>query len=265
MLASSGLLASCGPHIDVNKPLVGAAKATATYIEAKKAYVAALETAIVGPNAASSRYRLVSVVGPQWQVGAVIDPQNPLNNLTEKCVVNAEALPKPTPWSSYPGMTESKTITLGAGLPSSVVSLLGKDSTVAANLISGKTGQFNLQELSSVIVADDAFSGSFSPDCKAVLALKGGLVIRGIVSGKEIFRSGGSINAGANLKLAETDLLKLQYDDKGDFNLEDKSPTPKMFLMTQFNPENKGAGDVQTAPTAATIARVEALDRNKPR
>lgn len=255
---------SCGPSLNVNKPIADSATATKTYVQAKKEYVTQLEGAIVGSNAGASKYRLVSVVGPQWNIGAVLDPDNPLNNITDKCAVKDTTLPKPTPWASLPGMSQSKKITLGAGLPSKVTEFLGKESAVSANLTTNKTGQFSLSELASVIVAEDEFNNGFSTDCAAVLALKGGLVVRGIVTGKEVFKSGTSLVAGANVKLAETDLLKLQFDNKGDFELEDKTATPKMFLITQFVPQNKSDGEVQRKPSAETIARIEALDKNKP-
>ena len=260
-LASTSLLASCSVTPGV-EPIEDSAALTKTYIQAKNEYVIALQDALIDPT--KSKYRLVAVVGPQWKIGAVIDPENPLNNFTDNCLVKDDELPTPTPWASLPGFTSTKTITLGAGLPSKVTELLGKSSAVGANLTSGKNGQFGLSELASVIVAEDAFSKSFSDDCKAVLGLRGGLVVRGVVTGKEVFKSDASLVTGASIKVAETDLLKLQYDDKGTFELEDKTVNPKMFLITQFIPQDKGDGDVQVVPSAATIARVEALDKNKP-
>lgn len=261
---TAALLASCKTNPDPRTPIDRSAENLATYIDAKKAYVAALEREIAGRDVSMSKYRLVSVVGPGWSIGTVVDPRNPLNNLTDKCVLREAAWPREIEWSSLPAFSTTRTITLGAGLPTSITSVLSKEAAVGANLTAGKTGQFGFEELKSRIPAEDDFTGSFSAECRAILGLRGGLVIRGIVTGKETLKSGASLKGGADLKVKDTELFNFKYDSTGAFDLEDKAANPKMFLVTEFKPATMGSGDVQTAPTMDTVARIEAIDLNRP-
>ena len=256
----AGTLTACAP-VQPAKPVESAADATASYITAKRAYVEALERAIRQSDPAGSPYRLVAVTGPFWRVGEAVDIDNPLNPITDKCLVASDSLPKPPiSWAELPGLTQSRKVDFSAGLPESVLKVLGKDNTLGLKFDLSRTGQFSLSSLQSTILPQDTFEKSLSSECKDILALRGGLVVRGIVSGKEVFKSGGTLSTGANLKLLETELIKVQYDNKGDFELEDKDPTPKMFMVAYFPKQNRGSENiVSRPPTSEEVGRLESL------
>lgn len=245
------------------KPIADAASATATYLDAKRAYVDALDHALRPHAAPNDPYRLVAVAGPQWPIGAVVDLDDPLNPLTNKCLFATSALPADwTPWSSLPELNQSRSIDLKAGLPQATVKIFGKGADVGANLDLSHTGQFALTDLQSKVLPQDDFESGLSADCKAFLDQRGGLVVRGIVNGREVFKSGRQIDAGANVKVLEEDLLQLKYDDKGDFTLEDKASVAKMYMVAFFARATRTGGEsgVLKAPTADQLKQLERLN-----
>ena len=254
------LAAGCAPT--PNKPIDASASATTSYIVAKRAYVEALERALRPTGVEAGPYRLVAVTGPQWQIGAVVDINNPLNPLTDKCIFPAALMPKtPVDWSSLPGLTQTRTVDFSAGLPQSVLKFLGKDNRVGANFNLAGSGEFSLTDLQAKILAQDAFESGLSADCKNFLADSGGMVVRGIVTGKEVFKSGGQLTAGADLKILEDQVLRLKYDNKGDFQLEDKAPVAKMFMVAYFPRATRGSDVAVGRPlTDAELNRLERLD-----
>lgn len=249
------------------KPIADAASATATYLDAKRTYVEVLDHALRPHAAPSDPYRLVAVAGPQWPIGAVVDPDDPISPLTNKCLFASTALPTDwTPWSSVPELNQSRGINLKAGLPQATVKIVGKGADVGANLDLSSTGQFALTDLQSKILPQDAFESGLSADCKAFLDQRGGLVVRGIVNGREVFKSGRQIDSGANVKVLEEDLLRLKYDNKGDFVLEDKVPVAKMYMVAFFARATRFGGEsgVLKAPTADQLKQLEHLNVIKP-
>lgn len=256
-LAAASML-GCAP-IEPRKPIERTAEATTTYILAKREYVQQLDRALRTGTPTASPYSLVAITGPQWRVGEVIDPENPLNVITEKCVFPSSKLPStPAKWSSLPGLTQEKKIDMSAGLPQSVLKVLGKDNKVGVNFKLDQTGTFRLEDLESVIVPQDSFEAGLSSDCREVLALRGGLVVRGIVSGKEVFKSGGNLDTGADLKILEEQIFKVKYTDKGDFELQDKAITPKMFLVALYPKQDKSTGTGAKPLSSSERAKLEA-------
>jgi hypothetical protein len=250
------VLAGCAAT-NPNVPVSKAADATTTYLEAKRQYVSKLQTALRGGgDQSASAYRLIAVTGPQWRIGEVVDADDPINLVTEKCVFGVEKLPKPTSWASYPGLTSSSKIDFSAGLPQSVLKVLGKDNKVGLNFLKDNTGVFRLEDMQSVIVAQDTFEAGLTPECKDVLALRGGLVVRGIVTAKEVFSSKVNFDTGADLKILEEQIFKLKYTASGDFSLEDKSASPKMFMVAFFPKKTMGGNSVPQPPSEAQLSRL---------
>lgn len=262
MLALSLLGCSSSMTAPDAQPVVQPAMEAATsYLVAKRSYVDALDKTLRVHQTASDPYRLVAVAGPQWPIGAVLDPDNPLNQLTKKCEVASAALPTEwTAWSNLPTLTQSRTIALGAGLPRATVQLLGKAVSAGANVDLSKSGQFALTDLRSKILPQDDFESGLSPDCKAFLKTRGGVVVRGIVSGKEVFKSITQIDMGAGVKWLEEDVLRLKYDNKGNFELEDEAPVPKMYLVAYFARETRGV-DGPSGIMPPTDAQLRALEK----
>lgn len=252
---SALLIVGCAPS---GKGVIGQHPPLLTdYIAAKRKFAVELQKAMGGD---ASRFQLVAISGPQWAIGTIIDPANPLVPKSLKCVVKSDLLPTAILWAELPGLTKSQTIDFSAGLPTSAATLINKEAQAQGKISVSKTGSFALKEISAVTIAQDDLLDKLSEECRNNLSINGGMVVTGIVSAKESFKSGRAIVVDPSLKIAETEILKLKLDQKGDFELEDKAPTPKMFMVTLFRQETLGSGDIQTAPSAVQVQQIERQD-----
>lgn len=258
------LLSGCaGPGgANVRKTVTGAQREESAYIAAKRDYVRLLEQALLAGDPAGSPYRLVAIVGPQWGVGDVMDPGNPMSLLTEKCRQSGTApSPVAVPWAAMPAYSSGRRITLKAGLPSSVASFIGKEKTLGIHLDTESGGIFSLAEITSVIPAKDTFESGLTAACKEYLTQQGGLLIRGVVSAKEKFSSTKKFELGSDIKLLSDPLFAGQYASNGAFVLEDAAPNPKMFMVIHFLPDSRGDGSlVGRRPTPEQIAELESVN-----
>lgn len=232
-------LVACTTIPDAND-VINPRKSVSTYIAAKRDYVSKIEESYGARG--DGAFRLIAVTGPQWSIGTSIDVNNPLNIVSNKCIYRKEDLPDAVAWNALPGFTREKEIDFGAGLPESVVSFLG-DSRIRADFNLKQNGNFEIVDMSAVIIPEDDFESSLGAECKEVLNLKGGYLVRGVVYGREIFSSQGGVSVGGNIKVVEDEVLKIQYSDGGEFKLEDKEPQPKMFFMAHYPKKNRTQGD----------------------
>lgn len=254
-------LSACCNSGGVQKPMDSAQKDYISYVVAKRQYVEALEKILLTDDPRSSAYRLVAIIGPQWGIGDVVALSNPLDLLTAKCRAPASAAPvMDTKWSSMPEFSSGKEISLAAGLPESVLKILGKDNVLKANFQLNQDGKFALTDIASAIAPKDSFESGLSDDCRQFLTANGGMLIRGVVSAKEQFRSHRQLAAGAGIKLIAEDLLTGKYDSEGAFELEDKAVTPKMYLVTYYDAAARSSGPGGArAVTPQEIERIEII------
>jgi len=214
--------------------LFGSSKIS-SYIEVKRSYVNLLEKAIFKtPNSEKGVYRLIAIVGPQWRIGEVVDINNPLNIITDKCIFDKNQLPEFVKWSNLPGISEEKKINFFAGLPKSILKFIGKDNVFHIKFDLINTGNFSLRSLESQILNKEVFENGITDECRELAAREGGFIIRGVVKGKENFKSGREFDSTFKLQTFSNDIINLSYNSKGDFELEDKQAIPKMFFITVF-------------------------------
>jgi hypothetical protein len=258
-IAVAVLLSGCA---DIgSKSIDDAQREESAYIAAKRDYVRLLEQSLLAKDPAGSPYRLVAIVGPQWGVGDVMDPTNPMSLLTEKCRQSSTApAPVAVRWAGMPAYTSGKKITLKVGLPSSVASFIGKEKTLGIHFDTDSGGIFSLSEITSVIPAKDTFESGLTAACKEYLTQYGGYLIRGVVSAKEKFSSTKKIEFGSDIKMLSDPLFAGQYASNGAFVLEDAAPNPKMFVVTLFLPANRGTSVVSRSPTSEEVAELESVN-----
>lgn len=260
LLSVATILAAC-QSVQSAKPIEVATDRTTDYISAKRAYTAAMSRHLQGTEGPDSPYRLVAIVGPQWQIGTAIQADNLLNVITNNCVFPDAALPKKgVDWSDFPASSNASTISFAAGLPDSVVKALKTDSKIDASFKRVSTGQFALTSISSIIMPEDEFAKQRSSACQQVIDARDVFLVRGVISAKEVFKTGGQLAAGATLTLHTADLLKFAYDNKGDFVLEDETAKPKIYVMAYFprKEQKDGANPLPVrAPTQTEIDRLE--------
>ena len=226
-LTSCAYIVGCGSN--GHKPIDDAGQNALNYITAKNNYVAQLESAYIKTD---SGYTLVAVTGPNWSIGDVIDLNNPLVNVTNKCKVDSTLIPEnPIHWANLPSFTSSKKIEFGLSIPKSVASVLNDEGILGGGFKLDKQGYYSLSELESVIIPTDDFESALSSDCRDILSLRGGYIVRGIVSGIETFSSKNELDVNSDITVLELEALKLSYNDKNEFILEDNKKYPKMFFL----------------------------------
>jgi hypothetical protein len=251
-------LASCST--DRASAIRQAGTDTSSYIAAKRAYVASLHEAMRGQGVQEGPYKLVAVVGPHWPIGTVIDPTDPTNVQSTSCLYPEKQLPVAMSWADLPVLRAGRTVDFSAGLPSKILNFLGKSDKANLAFKSTQAGNFSLVEIHSVIVPADAFTASLTGACKTHLALNGGLVVRGIVTAKEVFSSGQKIEGDAGVTIVDDPLFTFRYASEKQFELSDKQDGPKMFMVAYFPPDTRnGEAPVFQVPTLQQIARLEAL------
>ena len=261
VLLISALLSAClGSGADT-KPIQKAGDAAADYITAKRSYAQALSKALGVSDA--SNYRLVAVTGPEWKIGDAIDPLNPLNPLSYACEWKAAAIPASTQWTDLPGVSGTSTINFSLGLPTGVVKAFKSTAVTAGiNVNSESTGNYSLTGLSGPIIAQDDFEKALKTGACKDSRDTAALLVRGVISGVEIFSSKKSLDAGGNVHVASIEVFNLKYDDSKNYELSDKTAAPKFYLVTLDTPSERGttASGGLRAPPGEIIQTIESLN-----
>lgn len=247
------LFAGCTPA-----PMQKAGEGMASYIEAKREVAQQLETAFGIKQ--SNNYRLVAVTGPNWEVGSALDPANPLNPITDACLYAKDKLPKEVSWGGLPAYKSDRTVNLGGGLPPGVAKAFGAPLQANVQLDWSRGGTFALSDLSQIVVPQDDFEKAItSKSCKDGLAGKAALIVRGVVSGKEVFGSTNKLATNAGLHVQTVDLFTVKYNDSATWTLEDKVKSPKLFVVTLVPPLPRSGPITLVPPDPAIIQRMEAI------
>lgn len=231
-----------------------------SYIQERRQLARDLESALVD-NRVTSSYRVVPVTGPMYGIGAAIDPDNPLDLETRRCVVSKKSLPEPDPWVAFPTWTSRSQVGLEAGLPAKISSIL---FSVGATAQRSQLAFYQFSDISQQLVAKgDFYSLIANKECLKQLKQhpKGLLLVRGVVIGRETFKTDGRWLADADIKvLSKTvSLFSVKYDGRGNFELTDTQPSAKFIVVTLVLPPDRGAtieGSLR-APTDAELGPLE--------
>lgn len=197
------------------------------YIEARRDFARALGTAVAqeqGPV-----YRLVAITGPQYPVGSALDPANPADVVTTACLIPEPAL---VPWAPLPAISQSRTTSFGATLPSLLTlasSLLAK---FGVNISSTSSANWRMEDVAQRLSPQSVFADAISTGpCAEQTANRDVLFVRGILYAKETFTSTTGFNAAVSD--SETDGgLRVSVDQQGGFRVEDTKPIPRFHIVT---------------------------------
>jgi hypothetical protein len=213
-----------------SSPINETASKTAQYIDAKRQLASTLEKALYHePN---RNFRLIPVAGPIYGIGAVLDPNNPADLVTRACLLPPASGPTPDRWTDFPTWDFDRKIDLSTGLPPAVDKAL---LTASVTLKASRVGSFAVSDLSQQLLARDELSKLLNDaDCARATNTNDVIVVRGVVSGREIFRSGQSVAAGAEAHVvdSENSVFRLSYDGNGHFLLEDAKSVPKFLVVS---------------------------------
>jgi hypothetical protein len=223
-----------------SQPIEQGTDAISGYIAAKRELAERLGTSLGATR--SSSYRLMALVGPSYPIGAAVDPENTADIITEKCVIPLAKLPKaPTPWTDLPIAKASRRIDLNASAPLPLKKALkgAIDAGARLDLVTGT--EFGLSELSQILIPQDVFEQAVKePSCDKSLGDRLALLVRGVISGKEVFASMRKVTAGTGVKVWKNNLFDARYDDSGAFELRDAVVKPKFYVVTLRLPPTRG-------------------------
>ena len=213
-------------------PMSAAAQGVTDYVSARRAYAATLARAI-GLKQTDS-YRLVAVTGPEWQVGDMIDIDDPSNVLSYACRFRRKDLPPSTSWSSFPELSQlKKSIGLNLGLPRGLSQILDKlGISAGVGISSNITGKYSLSNLQGPIVAKDDFEHAIGRGACLKARKRPALIIRGVISGIESLASEDGFSSQADIKVLQTDVAVVRYDKANNFVMSDITSRPKFYLIT---------------------------------
>jgi hypothetical protein len=258
------LASACASDRSQIAPIVRTGEAAKAYADAKRAYADSLSRSIGIPR--SSKYRLVAIVGPEWQIGDSIDVDNPANLLTTKCRFSSAKLPSATTFTQDPTVDNQAPIEFSLGLPAGVIKAFSKMAVTAKIDIKRQSiGNYSLSALAGPIVAEDDFESALQEkDCYA--SRKGpSLIVRGVISGIESFSSTKSYNFDATAKVETMDAFVFKYDPSKHFELTDKTSAPKFYILTLDTPTTLGPGGdgTLTAPPPEVLTKLESANVEK--
>jgi hypothetical protein len=213
-----------------------------SYAHVRNELAATLQSALVD-NQSSTKYRVYPVIGPMYPIGAAIDPNNPLDLETRRCVVAPRRLPTADPWGPFPSWTSNENVDMGAGIPARIAAVL---VSIGIHFHHAKSIEYQLTDISQVLIAkDDFYSLVASKIClKQLQAHPGGLLlVRGLIIGREDLRTAGGWGAAANAHVFSRDVspFTLSYDTSGDFELKDTTPIAKFMILTKVLPPDRGS------------------------
>ncbi|MBD3730388.1 MAG: hypothetical protein IE933_11850 [Sphingomonadales bacterium] len=251
------------------------------YFEAKDKLAADLQQHL-GGNSGTVTYRLVSINGPAYPVGALISADNPLDLESRACIPDTDGLPAPEPWAAFPSWNASSNLDLSLAVPAHMRGLLNSaQSSLDAGIKMESVSQFQIANIAQVFLSRAELRDALMrPDCRAALQQAQGshaIFVRGLVYGQETIRSARSLSAGLGVKVmeGETGQFSLRYDRSGAFEMEEQGTSPKFAIVAEValapDPDVKSAGwdeaidAMFAAPDQSALARLSAAQQREGR
>lgn len=217
-------LSGCG---DPKTSFQNSGNQAVAYIEARRDFAQALGTAVAqeqGPV-----YRLVAITGPQYPVGSALDPANPADVVTTACLIPEPAL---VAWAPLPAISQSRTTSFGATLPSLLSSASSLLANLGVNVGSTSSANWRMEDVAQRLSPQSVFTDAISTGtCAEQTVDRDILFVRGVLYARETFTSTTGFNAAAST--SETGGgLRASVDQQGGFKVEDTQPIPRFHIVT---------------------------------
>lgn len=240
------------------------------YYEAKSSFAVAIQTQLAA-NSDVNEYRLVAINGPTYAIGTLISKSNRLDVESRSCVVEESQLPPVEPWSAFPVMKSSSTLSLDAEIPLMFKKALADtERFVGMGYTQGRVANLEMTDVGQQLLSRSEtrrilVSGPCADSLKSLE--DGAIIVRGIVSGVEMLTGTAEANLDTNLArlVGPGRRFQFHFSRTGDFSIEDKEPTPKFAVYTAVRAE-KTMGSVNDpvvislgAPSAKELASVGLL------
>lgn len=266
---------SCAP----TKPPATSVK---SYIDLKREYVSALESA-----------------SPQWGVGsnyrlAVIPPMTepympgtPLlagsyEPLTDACMVPKDRMP-PIDLSGPPETNYNSDFSVSLGVPALLKPAIEAVADVRAATSAQDIAAFALTQLKVINPRSDVLrEATLSERCLSAIAQKDVVMVRGLIYGTEKISSKHSFSGNVTSASLGTNNIEVKYDSHGGYEVKDSQPKPLFWIVsnmhlhisgldnnhltpvqrletirTHLTEKREGIGIMEAAPSQQTIRGVE--------
>ena len=260
LLAVAGL-AGCttaGSTVDT------AAEETISYIEAKKNYAKAIATAISNSN---PQYRIVAITGPQYAPGTVLDPANPVDLLTRKCLLTDDILATEN-WADFPTLSRSTSFKADLSVTDLVQRYVSEIANLGLNIDKTKSMNFSMTELSQQLAPRDEFLEALAQEeCYDAIFGRDVIVVRGVVLGKESLKTASQLGSGLKIDALGDSAFNVIYGNEKNYVLENKAPEPKFHIITAIPAEAETPrgmalpGDMESRLQTPSDAQIDALYR----
>lgn len=271
---ATALLSTCATNPAA--PINSAGSKLLRYFDAKDQLAAELQQRL-GGTTGSTTYRLISINGPAYPVGALISADNPLDLESRACVLGSAALPRPEPWAGFPSWSSHSNLDLGLAIPAYLRPVFDRaQSSLSAGIKVERISNFAINDISQVFLSREELRRVLqSGECRnALAAAEGGqaIFVRGLVYGREAIKSARGFNASLGVKVMEGETGQFHFvlDNTGAFEMTDADLTPKFAIVAQVaaspvNPDKMVPGDLDgvsfRAPSDALMARLSEAQR----
>lgn len=243
-------------YIKTTNPVNNAGQTVVDYIAAKKQFAEKLSDAI---SANLDKYRVLAIVGPQYRPGYVLDPDNPIDLLTNECLLD-ESLLDVTAMAPLPITEFQNSVTTDISASKRITQYAGEIANIGGQIKKSENGIYYLSDLVQKLAPQRQFYKALTRE-KCWQEIKGNevMIVRGLILAKEFLGSSGAIGAKVNTKLIGQGSIVLNSYRKGAFSLVDKEPIPRFHIITLFKSGTKRGKITKKMFTKPDASQIEAI------
>lgn len=205
-----------------------------SYINVKQRYVDEISKSW----SKSDHYKLVMIP----PLAELYDPGMPLAKdslepLTDSCEIPNKLIEK-KPVNLLPLSRSDKTFDASISMPSMLKSATKYIADFNVSINKNNISTLSYTNLGTVNPRSDVVKMSINNyECLNQIAGKEVVYIRGHVSAKELIKSEKQLSGSAKIEFLKNDALQLKYDNSGGYELIDKEPTPKFWIVSEIKVE----------------------------
>lgn len=238
-------------------PIHYSTEAAVDYFKAKEQFAEKLSKAL---SKDQTKYRIAAINGPEYQPGYVVDPDNPVDLLTDKCLLNPEILVI-SKWAPLPEANFQNQITIDISTSGKITQYAGEIAAIGGKIKKKENGIFKIIDLHQILAPSIEFKEALAgAECQGAIEGKDVVVVRGQILGKEYMSTHRDIGTEVETKLIGARSLVLNVNHQGDFSIEDKEPIPRFHIVTSMSGSTRGSiSERLVRPTDEQIKKLESV------
>ena len=252
------LLAIVYLYLKYFSPIDGGKVQTQNYWQAKARFAEMISNEI---SSNQKNYRIVAIRGPIYKPGYVLDPDNPVDLVTEACTLSTELLVE-SEWAPLPGFTAETLIVTDLQTTAKLIKFTKSITDLGGKVERMAKGRYMLQDIKQRVATQDVFENALQNDeCEIAIQDRDVIIVRGIILAKEYFSTSDKISAEAETTVTRGNSVVVKVGRKGNFSLEDREPIPRFHIitaMTGLGP-TRGENEIEELLRAPTDAQIEKL------